>query len=143
MGEGNSELNLAAQAVQRILDMIAESGLQPGQPFATEAELERKLGVSRRNVGLVVSKPDPVELFESAFGHYLFDSTDMVELGEFRYALGVGLIELVVQRATPEQRDTLRRRADEHDRPQSSRELTLCRVPSSGGSDEMGAPHDG
>lgn len=102
--------------------MIASSGLKPGDVLAREAELGEKFGVSRsilreainrlralgllesrQCVGLVISKPDPVALFEQAFESGLMDSLDMAELAELRYTLEIGAVELVVRRATPEQ----------------------------------------
>jgi GntR family transcriptional regulator, transcriptional repressor for pyruvate dehydrogenase complex len=114
--------NLTEQTVSALAEMIACSGLSPGMPFAVEAALEKKLNVSRpvlreavsrlralgmlhsrQGVGLIVAKPDPVALFEQAIKSYALDSMDLAELGELRYALEIGGVELAVNRATPEQ----------------------------------------
>jgi len=114
--------NLTEQTTRNLREMIASSGLKPGDVLAREAELGEELGVSRsilreainrlralgllesrQCVGLVIGKPDPVALFEQAFESGLMDSLDMAELAELRYTLEIGAVELVVRRATPEQ----------------------------------------
>lgn len=102
--------------------MVASSGIKPGEPFATEAELEIKLGVSRsilreaisglralgflesrQGVGLIVDRPDPVGLFEQVFESWVTDLLDLRDLRELRYALEIGAVDLAVQRATEDQ----------------------------------------
>jgi DNA-binding FadR family transcriptional regulator len=48
--------NRTARTVVILEQMIAASGLAPGEPFAVEAELEKKLGVSRAVVREAVSR---------------------------------------------------------------------------------------
>jgi GntR family transcriptional regulator, transcriptional repressor for pyruvate dehydrogenase complex len=114
--------NLTDQTVTALVNIIASSGLAPGAPLAVEAELEKKLNVSRsilreavsrlrglgildsrQGVGLIVAKPDPVALFAQAVRSYALDAMDLAELGELRYALEIGAMDLAVSRATPEQ----------------------------------------
>ncbi len=102
--------------------MLAAGGGRPGEVFAREADLEKKLGVSRsilreavnrlravglldsrQGVGLIIGKPDPVALFGQAFDSGLMDAVDLADLAELRYTLEVGAVELVVRRATPGQ----------------------------------------
>jgi GntR family transcriptional regulator, transcriptional repressor for pyruvate dehydrogenase complex len=126
-------VNLTEHTTRRLLDMIGASGLRPGEPFATEAALERKLKVSRpilreaisrlralgflrsrQYVGLIIAKPDPVSLFEHALETFVLDDVDLKQLAELRYTLEVGVVELAVQRATKRQVDRLRRLAEEY-----------------------------
>jgi len=114
--------NLTEQTVTALAEMIASSGLAPGATFAVEAELGKRLNVSRpvlreavsrlralgmlhsrQGVGLIVAKPDPVALFEQAIKSYALDAVDLAELGELRYSLEIGAVELAVKHATPEQ----------------------------------------
>lgn len=114
--------SLTEQTVAALTEMIASSRLPPGSPFAVEAELEKKLNVSRpilreavsrlralgildsrQGVGLLVAKPDPVAVFEQAIKCDALDAMELTELGELRYALEIGAVELAVIRATPEQ----------------------------------------
>ena len=118
--------NMTGQIVRRVQKMIESSGLAPGEIFATEAELQEKLGVSRtvlreaisrlralgmlesrQGVGLIISKPDPVSLFKQAFNSRLMDSLDLQQLAELRYMLEVGAAEFVVLRASEDQLDRL------------------------------------
>jgi GntR family transcriptional regulator, transcriptional repressor for pyruvate dehydrogenase complex len=114
--------NLTNMTVNRLMEMISCSGLKPGEAFAREADLEKELNVSRpvlreaisrlrglgilesrQCVGLIVSKPDPVELFGKAFQSWVVDSINLVELAEMRYSLEVGAVEIAARRATGEQ----------------------------------------
>jgi GntR family transcriptional regulator, transcriptional repressor for pyruvate dehydrogenase complex len=124
--------NLTEQTVERLQEMLAASGLEYGQLFATEAELEQRLSVSRsiireavsrmramglldsrQGIGLIVSKPDPIGLFEQALNGGLLDGLDLQQLGELRYALEIGSIELVVRHATSQQLAKLAQLAEE------------------------------
>jgi len=119
--------NLTDQVVQALQEMISASGLQPGQQFAVEADLEKRLGVSRvvlreavsrlralgilqskQGVGLIIGKPNPVALFRQAIRACAFDAVDLAQLGELRYAIEVGAVELAVKRATESQLARLR-----------------------------------
>lgn len=102
--------------------MISNSGLRPGDVLAREADLEKRLKVSRsilreaigrlrglgmlesrQCVGLIVSKPDPVGLFEQTLESSFLDALDVEQLIEVRYALELGAVELVARRATEKQ----------------------------------------
>jgi DNA-binding FadR family transcriptional regulator len=115
-------ISLTNTTVNRLMEKISESGLKPGEPFAKEADLEKELNVSRpvlreaisrlrglgilesrQCVGLIVSRPDPVELFGKAFQSWVVDSINLVELAEMRYSLEIGAVEIAAQRATPQQ----------------------------------------
>ncbi len=99
---GSTHKNLTDQTATAIQNIILDSGLEPGEQFAKEADLEKQLNVSRvvlrealsrlraigvvesrQGVGLIVSKPDPAILFEQA----ILRATDsqltrLVELAE-------------------------------------------------------------
>jgi DNA-binding FadR family transcriptional regulator len=113
-------------------EIVAASGLEAGELFAVEAELEKELNVSRpvlreavsrlralgilrsrQGVGLIVAKPDPIALFEQAITGYAVDSVDLAQLGELRYSLEIGAVELVVKRATRAQLARLAELAEE------------------------------
>lgn len=114
--------NLTELTVRRLKKLIAESGLEAGEPLGIEAELEKKLKVSRpvlreaisrlralgildsrQSVGLIIGKPDPVAVFEQALEGCAAEAMDLAELAEFRYALEIGAVSTAVRRATPEQ----------------------------------------
>lgn len=124
--------NMTEQTVLALEEMLAASGARPGDRFAAEAELEKKLGVSRvvvreavsrlralgilqsrRGLGLIVSKPNPVALFGQVITGYATNAMDMVHLGELRYSLEIGAVELVAARATSEQLVRLSELAEE------------------------------
>ncbi len=124
--------NLTDQTVTAIQDMISRSGLNPGEPFAREADLEKQLNVSRvvlrealsrlraiglvesrQRVGLIVAKPDPVNLFEQAIAGGNLDTLDLEQLADLRYALEIGAVDLATRRATDEQLEQLLELAEE------------------------------
>ncbi len=126
--------NLTMRTVDNIMDMISQRRLPAGEFFATETDLEQQLGVSRQivreavsrlkaigylasrqKIGLVTAKPDPIELFENALDHYMFDVSEERELGELRFALEVGAVEIAVSRATDEQIGRLQCCAERYD----------------------------
>ncbi|MCK4624499.1 MAG: FadR family transcriptional regulator, partial [Phycisphaerae bacterium] len=123
---------LTEQTVELLRNRITSSGLSPGEPFATEAELAGEFKVSRpvlreaisrlravgllesrQCVGLIVARPDPVALFEQAVQDWALDSIDLQQLGELRYALEIGAVELAVRRANVGQLSRLAELAEE------------------------------
>ena len=127
--------SLARSTVTRIMKLIDSSGLQPGEPFATESKLATDLGVSRQtvreavrtlralgylrsrqNVGLIIGKPDPVGLFENALQGYRFDTIEIHRLAELRFALEIGAVDLAIRRGTRELGERLEELAGEFDR---------------------------
>ena len=132
MAGNRDTFNLTEQTVASLQEMVAQSGLGPGEPFAVEADLEKKLNVSRvvlreavsrlralgilqsrQGVGLIVSKPDPVMLFEQAIAGYALDSVDIAQLAELRYCIEIGAVELAVTRAVEGQLARLTELAEE------------------------------
>lgn len=128
----NNNSNLTQRVVVLLQEMIASSGLKPGEQFAVEADLEKKLNVSRvvlreavsrlrglgilesrQGVGLIIGKPDPVALFEQAVCSYALDAVDLTRLSELRYTIEVGAVELAVRRATDAELHELGRLAEE------------------------------
>lgn len=131
----NSEeekVNLTGQTVNIIREMIKSSGLKPGDKFARESELAEKLNISRpilreavnrlrainllesrQGVGLIIGKPNSMLLFEEAFDMGFFNDSDMKELAEMRYALEIGVVDQVIQRATPDKISRLEDIAEE------------------------------
>jgi len=135
--------NLTDQTVRRLMKMIGDSGLKPGQAFAREGDLEKKLKVSRpvlreavsrlralgilrsrQCVGLIIAKPDPVELFGAPLQSWSADALDLSELAELRYTLEIGAVELAARRATPEQLQRLMELAEEFDRFKPGKSVT-------------------
>jgi GntR family transcriptional repressor for pyruvate dehydrogenase complex len=125
-------INLTEQTVSLLQKMVINSGLTAGEPFFTESQLEEKLGVSRqtirdavsrlrgigileskKRVGLVVSKPDPVGLFGQGLNTDALGSFELQQLAELRYTLELGAIDLVVQRASEQQLERLSDLAEE------------------------------
>ena len=123
---------LTERTVESIRTMISESDLGLGERFATEAELEEKLDVSRgiireavnqlrawgilesrRGLGLLLTKPDPVHLFRQGMMHVSPEQQDLVEWVELRYAMEVGAAKLAAERITEAQVDKLSRLIDE------------------------------
>ncbi len=128
----NQVVNLTEQTVGRILEMIGERSLKEGEYFATESELEEKFRVSRpvlreavsriralgflesvKRKGLIVSKPDPIRLFELAFQYGVMNAIDIRELAELRYTIEIGAIEFAARRATETQLSALADLAEE------------------------------
>ncbi len=128
----NNNTNLTQRVVASLQEMIVSRGLKPGDRFAVEAELEKKLNVSRvalreavsrlralgilesrQRVGLIIGKPDPVALFEQAVCSYVMDAVDLAKLSELRYTIEVGAVELAVRRATAAELAELDRLAEE------------------------------
>lgn len=114
---------LLHQSVQEALKAyVIENGFKPGDPLPAEAELARRLGVSRTSVreavkaletiGILVSRRgsgvyvgafsfDP--LLESLPYGLMLDSTAIVDLLDLRCTLEVALAARVIARRTPEQ----------------------------------------
>lgn len=137
--------NLTELVVAKIQQMVLASGLEPGQPFMYEKDLEQKLNVSRqilrealsrlralgilesrKRVGLIIAKPDPINLFGLAIDSLLYDSMDLKELGELRFSLEIGAVELSARRATPTQVHDLFMLADEFCRHSSRSDGDRC-----------------
>lgn len=119
MASSGDGLSLTEQTVVSLQKMIVVSGARPGDRFGNEADLERKLGVSRvvvreavsrlkalgilesrQGLGLIVGKPDPFGLLEQTLTRHTLDVTDLAALEELRNTLELGAIELAVKRAT-------------------------------------------
>lgn len=126
-------VNLTETAVEHIRELMIERRLKPGDAFATEGELEERLGVSRpvlreaisrlraigllesrQGKGLIAAKPDPVGLFGDSLQGRVLESLELQELAELRYTLEIGAVELVVKRATEDQLLKLQALADEY-----------------------------
>ena len=132
MVDNGDNLSLTEQTVASINEMILLSGVRPGDRFGNEADLERKLGVSRvvvreavsrlralgmlesrQGLGLIVGKPDPFGLLEQTLARHTLDSADLLALEELRYVLEVGAVELAVKRAAAAQVERLAALAEE------------------------------
>jgi GntR family transcriptional regulator, transcriptional repressor for pyruvate dehydrogenase complex len=128
----NENTSLTEQTVASLKEMIVLSGARPGDRFGNEADLERKLGVSRvvvreavsrlralgilesrQGLGLIIGKPDPFGLLEQTLTRHTLDSTDLAALEELRNTLEIGAVELAVKRATEAQVDRLVELAEE------------------------------
>ncbi len=121
-------IDVAEQLRRRIL----ESDLPHGTFFMTEMELAEEYQVSRtvareaagrlkalgllesrRRKGLLICKPDPLNLMAETFPSLISSDSDRRELCMLRYALEVGSIELAVRNATDEQLSRLKDIADQ------------------------------
>lgn len=124
--------SLTEQTATSLREMIVSSGAKPGDRFGNEADLERKLGVSRvvvreavsrlralgilesrQGLGLMVGKPDPFGLLEQTLSRHTLDSADLAALEELRNTLEIGAVELAVNRATEAQVEHLATLAEE------------------------------
>ena len=120
------------QVVEQLQALIRSSDLQPGDAFATEAELQERFNVSRhvirdavgrlralgilesrQSLGLIVARADPAGLFEKAINSWGPGSADLRELGILRYTLEIGAVQPAVKWATDEQLVTISRIAEE------------------------------
>ena len=119
--------NLTERAATAIRRLIRERGLKPGDVIATEGELAEMMSVSRnalreavgrlrglglvdsrQSKGLVVAQSDPSEVMRLVLPHYVVDVAGLAELGELRYCLEMGAVDLAVDRATEEDISRLR-----------------------------------
>ena len=104
------------QVVEQLHELVRSSDLQPGDAFATEAELQERFNVSRhvvreavsrlralgildsrQSLGLIVGRADPAGLFEKAIQSWSPGSADLKELGILRYTLEIGAVEPAVK----------------------------------------------
>ena len=105
---------------------IQSEQLSDGDFFMTEAQLASEYGVSRtvtreavsrlqaigllegrKRKGLIVRRPDPLRLFKNSLPSFAASPNDWRDLGQLRYALEVGAIELAIQAATDEHLECL------------------------------------
>lgn len=118
--------SLATNLAKKLRDRICREQLDEGHLFMTETQVAEEYNVSRTIVreavsrlralgildgrqrkGLVVRRPDPLQLLSDALPLYV-DSTDRFqELLTLRYVLEVGAIELSIKNGTDEQIDQL------------------------------------
>ncbi len=115
-----SNNNLTQQVVDELLERIL--GIHPGDCLGTEANLTEEFNVSRnilreavnrlkglgilesrQNQGLVVRKPDMIDIFETVLPFYAVNDLSFKELFDLRYCLETGAVGLAVERATEEQ----------------------------------------
>lgn len=116
----------AEELAGRLRRQIQESQLADGDFFMTEAELAATYEVSRtvareavgrlkslgmlegrKRKGLIVRRPDPIQLLTQTLPSLISSDDDLRELGMLRYALEVGSIELAIQHVTAEQLEQL------------------------------------
>lgn len=140
MDTHNSKYNLTEITVNKLLKRIITDRLRPGDTFSTEKQLEQELNVSRsilresvsqlkalgfleskQRVGLVVSRPDPLNLLKLSLHPFLLDSIELKELAELRYTLEIGAVEIAVNRAKEKQINQLMQYAEEYVRAVSSK----------------------
>jgi GntR family transcriptional regulator, transcriptional repressor for pyruvate dehydrogenase complex len=124
--------SLSGRVAERLVRLIQEDGLRPGDFLPSQAELSERFGVSRpilreamqglagsglievhngRGAMVAPIKRDPLLAF---FRRALqFERTAVVELMEVRKGIEVQAALLAAQRRTPEQLDAMRRIVDE------------------------------
>lgn len=114
------------ELARTIRKRIQAEQLEEGALFMTEAQLAdeyqtsrtvtreavsrlQALGIleGRKRKGLIVRRPDPFRLFQNSLPSLVTSPEDWRDLGQFRYALEVGAIELAIRVATDEQIDRL------------------------------------
>lgn len=114
--------NRADVLADRIRQRLQAEPWEDGQLFMTAEQLASEYQVSRavardavtrlqalgllegrKRKGLVVRRPDPVQLLSDSLPSLAHSEEDWRELAQLRYALEVGAIELAVLRATGEQ----------------------------------------
>ncbi len=133
MNASKNKNNLMENTVKELLKKLTTDKLKVGDTFSTEKQLEQELKVSRsivresvsqlkalgfleskQRVGLVVSRPDPLNLLEISLHPFLLNSIELKELAELRYALEIGAVELAVDRANEKQISQLMEYAEEY-----------------------------
>ena len=128
MAEGSTTgtATLKDRVVKRLRERVMGRGLKPGDVLGTQDQLVEEFGVSRpilreaiqelnaygllrsvQKVGVVVTRPDPLETLEAVANLTAGDAEDILDLCEARYALEVGAIDTVVERITDVQIDAM------------------------------------
>jgi GntR family transcriptional regulator, transcriptional repressor for pyruvate dehydrogenase complex len=123
---------LANTVADQILEDILTSDLQAGDLFMTGDQVRERYAVSRsvareavsriqalgvlecrQRKGLLVARPDPVQLTKQWLPFYCrkSDLDDLLTLAQLRYALEAGAVDLAVSHASEEQVETLAQRA--------------------------------
>ena len=137
------------ELARTIRKRIQSERLEEGALFMTEAQLAdeyqtsrtvtreavsrlQALGIleGRKRKGLIVRRPDPFRLFQNSLPSLVTSPEDWRDLGQFRYALEVGAIELAIRVATTEQIERLAELESELERevledPASTRSVEL------------------
>jgi GntR family transcriptional regulator, transcriptional repressor for pyruvate dehydrogenase complex len=117
---------LAHDLADQLRQRIQLEQLSDGDFFMTETQLAEEYNVSRTIVreavsrlhalgllesrkrkGLVVRRPDPLQLLSDSLPSLAGSKKDLIELSKLRYVIEVGAIELAVKNATDEQIKTL------------------------------------
>ena len=126
MKTDSSQNTMATRLAEQIRTRIAEEQLPAGHVFMTEGQLAEEYQVSRTIVreavsrlralgildgkqrkGLVVRRPDLVQLLSESLPLLTVSSHERDELKLLRYVLEIGAIELAVKNATESQMDQL------------------------------------
>src|SRR3954467_8691902 len=127
------------QLADQIRRRIAAEALSEGDLFMTEAQLSKEYGVSRniareavsqlrglgilegrKSKGLLVRRPNPVQLLSHSLPALAQSEDDVNELAKLRYVLEAGGIELAVNNATEEQIASLKQLASEYEHARRS-----------------------
>lgn len=122
----------AQRLADRLRQQIERSRLPDGTLFMTEADVATQFGVSRtvareavaqlraigllegrQRKGLIVRRPNPVQLFSTTLPALADSKEDLEELAKLRYVLELGAIELAVKNATEAQIQRLTALAEE------------------------------
>jgi DNA-binding FadR family transcriptional regulator len=123
-----------AQLAEQIRRRIAAESLSEGDLFMTEAQLSKEYGVSRniareavsqlrglgilegrKSKGLLVRRPNPVQLLSDSLTALAQTEEDVDELTKLRYVLEIGAIELAVNNASEEQVQRLKQLATDYE----------------------------
>ena len=126
----------AAQTVaRRLLDMIRQGALAPGDQLPTEKELIEKLGVGRSTIrealqilstvnvieatagaGTFVKQPTPADMFRPELMGFLIGNRMALELLEAREMIEPNCVRLAALRGTPEDFSRIDRLLDAHEK---------------------------
>ena len=110
-------ISLVDQVEMRLREYFIQENLQPGDPLPKEAELAEDMGVSRtalreglarlktlgliesrRNRGIILTRPDILGSIERVLEPTFLDSTTLQEVFELRLVLELGISELLFLR---------------------------------------------
>ena len=124
-------MSLVDKVEHRLLEYFEENELKPGDPLPKELDLAQGLGVSRtvvreavlrlrtyglveskKNRGMVLTRPDVLSGFEKVLNPKILDLSTLQDIFELRMVLEIGLADLVFARKTDKDVEQLMRIVD-------------------------------
>ena len=126
--DNETTLSLVEQIQKKILQLISEKQIQPGDTLPTESELSDSLDVSRvvvrealsslrtlgivetrRKKGTILSSPSVFGAMKTIVGSGTLDANSLRDLYELRLMLEVGMADFLFLKKTPENLEALER----------------------------------